>query len=65
MNTEISLFAKPEFWITLSLSIMLTISFTIKFIKKKSSVKAKGGSVAVGRDSNAPITIKHGKKIPD
>lgn len=65
MNTDISLFAKPEFWITLSLSIMLTISFTIKFIKKKSSLKAKGGSVAVGRDANAPITIKHGNKVPD
>jgi hypothetical protein len=28
-------------------------------------VKAKGGSVAVGRDANAPITIKHGNKVPD
>lgn len=62
MNTEISLFANPEFWITASLSVLLTISLTVKFIKKKNSVKAKGGSVAVGRDSNASINIKNGEK---
>lgn len=62
MSAEISLFDKPEFWIIVSLSLLVTISFTIKFFKKKNSVKASGGSVAVGRDSNASITIKNEKK---
>lgn len=62
MNAEISLFAEPEFWITASLSILLTVSLTVKFIKKRNSVTAKQGSVAIGRDASAPISINNRKE---
>ena len=62
MNFDFSLFQKPTFWLVVSVALVITFTIAIKIVKKKNSVKADRGSVAVGRDSHAPINIKNEKK---
>lgn len=63
MNFDFSLFKEPKFLIiaSITLAIVFTVTVVIKFVKKTNTVKADRGSVAVGRDSHAPIKIKNEK----
>ena len=59
MNFDLSFFEKPTFWIVVSVALAITVTIAIKIVKKKNSVRATNGSVAVGRDSHAPIKINN------
>lgn len=63
MNFDFSLLKEPKFLIVVSiaLAIVVTVTVVIKIVKKTNTVKADRGSVAVGRDSHAPINIKNEK----
>ena len=64
MNFDFSLFKEPTFWIVVSITLVIAVTFTIaiKVVRKNNTVKADRGSVAIGGDSHAPIKIKNEKK---